>query len=117
MNILEELVEETREFARARGWFAFHTPKNLSMAVVSEAGELAAEFRWLSEEASRRDSLEPERYEAIRLEMADVFIFLLRLGDVLDIDLAAAARDKLALKEGRFARLAPPIETRDLPNI
>ena len=46
-----------------------------------------------------------------------VFIFLLRLGDVLDIDLAAAARDKLALNEGRFARLAPPIETRDLPNI
>lgn len=104
MNILEELVEETREFARARGWFAFHTPKNLSMAVVSE-------------EASHRDSLEPERYEAIRLEMADVFIFLLRLGDVLDIDLAAAARDKLALNEGRFARLVPPIESRDPPNI
>jgi len=80
MTILDELTEETREFARRRDWTAVHTPKNLSMAVASEAGELVAELRWLSDEASRREDLTALQREAIRLEMADVLIFLLRLG-------------------------------------
>ena len=103
MTILDELTEETREFARRRDWTAVHTPKNLSMAVASEAGELVAELRWLSDEASRRENLTAQKREAIRLEMADVLIFLLRLGDVLEVDLAQAARDKLAINETRFA--------------
>ncbi len=102
MNILDDLVGETREFARHRDWFQHHTPKNLAMAIASEAGELASEFRWLTLEESAREALSPEQYEAIRLEMADVFIFLLRLSDVLEVDLSAAVRDKLSLNEERF---------------
>ena len=102
MNILDELVVETREFARHRDWFQHHTPKNLAMAIAGEAGELASEFRWLTIEESSRAELSNEQYTAIRLEMADVFIFLLRLSDVLEVDLAAAVRAKLALNEDRF---------------
>jgi dCTP diphosphatase len=107
MTILDDLVVETREFARARDWFEFHSPKNLAMAIAGEAGELVSEFRWLTIEGSHREHLEPERMDAIRLEMADVFIFLLRLSDVLDVDLAAAAREKLALNHHRFPVVGP----------
>jgi NTP pyrophosphatase (non-canonical NTP hydrolase) len=102
MSILDELVLETREFARHRDWFQHHTPKNLAMAIASEAGELASEFRWLTVEESTREQLTTEQMGAIRFEMADVFIFLLRLSDVLDVDLAAAVRQKLAFNQDRF---------------
>jgi NTP pyrophosphatase (non-canonical NTP hydrolase) len=102
MSILDELVLETREFARHRDWFQHHTPKNLAMAIASEAGELASEFRWLTVEESTRERLTTEQMGAIRFEMADVFIFLLRLSDVLDVDLAAAVREKLAFNQDRF---------------
>lgn len=102
MDILEELTVQTREFAARRDWLDHHAPKNLAMAIAGEAGELAAEFRWLTIEGSRREQLTTAQFADIRLEMADVLIFLLRLGDVLDVDLAAAVRDKLALNEIRF---------------
>jgi dCTP diphosphatase len=102
MSVLDELIVETRDFAHARDWLEFHSPKNLAMAIAGEAGELVAEFRWLTIEGSRREHLEPERFDAVRLEMADVFIFLLRLSDVLEVDLAQAAREKLALNHHRF---------------
>ena len=102
MTILDDVVAETREFARVRDWERFHTAKNLAVAVVSEAGELAAEFRWRSDEESTLAAISPEDLADIRHEMADVFIFLLRLSDVLEIDLAAAAREKLHMNESRF---------------
>jgi NTP pyrophosphatase (non-canonical NTP hydrolase) len=102
MTVLDELVIETREFARRRDWFEYHTPKNLAMAIAGEAGELASEFRWLTIEGSSKDQLSPTQLRDVRLEMADVFIFLLRLSDVLDVDLAASAREKLAINEERF---------------
>ena len=106
MNILDELVVQTREFARHRDWFQHHTPKNLAMAIASEAGELASEFRWLTIEESSREELSADQFNAIRLEMADVFIFLLRLSDVLEVDLAGAVRDKLEMNEDRFPAVA-----------
>ncbi|MBW4029563.1 MAG: nucleotide pyrophosphohydrolase [Acidobacteria bacterium] len=102
MDILEELVEQTRDFASRRDWLAHHAPKNLAMAIAGEAGELASEFRWLTIEGSHREQLTSAQFADIRFEMADVFIFLLRLSDVLDVDLAAAVRDKLAVNEDRF---------------
>ncbi|HEY5302882.1 MAG TPA: nucleotide pyrophosphohydrolase [Acidimicrobiales bacterium] len=108
MSILDELVLETREFARHRDWFQHHTPKNLAMAIAGEAGELASEFRWLTVEESSREELTDAQLTAIRYEMADVFIFMLRLSDVLDVNLAAAVREKLAVNEVRF-----PVETKD----
>ena len=92
MNEFEELAARIREFADARNWHKFHTPKNLSMALAGEAGELVAEFQWMTPEESERSMLTKEQVEAIRLEMADVQIYLIRLADVLDIDLPDAVR-------------------------
>ena len=105
MGELQDLRLETRAFAEVRDWGRFHTPKNLAMAIAGEAGELVAEFRWLTPEESNRDQLTPDHRRAIEFEMADVLIFLLRLGDVLDVDLAEVVRAKLAANEDRF----PPV--------
>jgi dCTP diphosphatase len=97
---LTELQRRVAAFAAARDWDQFHSPKNLAMALSVEASELLEEFQWLTEEQSR--SLDPERRERVRLEMADVLIYLLRLADKLDVDLPRAATDKLALNELKY---------------
>lgn len=96
------LIAEVREFAVSRDWEQFHTPKNLAMAVAGEAGELVAEFQWLKEEESTRSALSAEKFSDIELEVADVAIYLLRLSDVLEIDLAGAIRKKLEINQKRF---------------
>lgn len=93
------------DFADRRDWGGFHTPKNLAMALTGEAGELAAEFQWLEQEEAARVMADPAKAEAVRQEMADVFSYLLRLADVLDVDLEAAVREKVAINETRF----PPL--------
>ena len=101
-NLLEELTEEIRAFAQARDWEQYHTPKNLTMALAGEAGELVAELQWLTPAEASPDVLTSEKREALMLEMADVQIYLLRLADVLGIDMADAVRKKLAINETRF---------------
>jgi dCTP diphosphatase len=101
-NIIKELTDEVRSFADARDWHKFHTPKNLAMALAGEVGELLSEFQWLTPEESATDSLTAEQKKAIELEIADVQIYLLRLADVLDIDIAAVVREKIQINEGRF---------------
>jgi NTP pyrophosphatase (non-canonical NTP hydrolase) len=91
---LEELRVRLREFAAERDWDPFHSPKNLAMALSAETGELLEIFQWLTEAQSR--SLSPEAQAAASEEIADVLLYLVRLGDQLGIDLAAAARRKLA---------------------
>lgn len=95
-----ELILRLREFASARDWDRFHSPKNLVMALSGEAGELLEHFQWLSEEQSR--SLTPDQRQAVALEMADIFLYLLRLSDKLGVDLVAAARQKIELNERRY---------------
>ena len=102
MSEIDTLKAEIRAFADARDWEQFHTPKNLSMAVAGEAGELVAEFQWLTAEASGRSALSPEKLSDIELEIADVAIYLIRLADVLDVDVASVVRKKLAINESRF---------------
>ena len=97
-----DLTAQIRAFADARNWEKFHTPKNLSMAVAGEAGELVAEFQWLTAEESTLASLTPEQLQAIKLEIADVQIYLLRLADVLNLDIPAAVIEKMAINERRF---------------
>ncbi|MEV2275324.1 nucleotide pyrophosphohydrolase [Nocardiopsis sp. NPDC049922] len=96
---LQELLER---FADARDWGPYHTPKNLAMALSGEAGELVAEFQWLTAEESERVMADPDKATAVRQEMADVFCYLLRLADVLGVDLDAAVREKVAINEHRF---------------
>lgn len=102
MNEFELLSDEIRKFAQARDWEQFHTSKNLAMAVAGEAGELSAEFQWLTLDQSERTSLLPEKLRSIGLEIADVQIYLLRLADVLSIDIPEYVREKLAINESRF---------------
>jgi NTP pyrophosphatase (non-canonical NTP hydrolase) len=111
---LEDLAVRLREFARVRDWEQFHTPKNLAMALAGEVGELVAEFQWLTADESR--SPDPDALARMRTEMGDVLLYLVRLADVLGVDLVAAARDKLDDNERRYdaelyrgsARKAPP---------
>jgi len=100
VNDLEQLRQRLREFARARDWEQFHSPKNLSMALIVEAAELVEHFQWLTEAESAR--LDPKTFEAVEQEIADVFIYLVRLSDLLGIDLLDAAERKIALNERKY---------------
>ena len=99
---IDTLIAEIREFAVSRDWEQFHTPKNLAMAIAGEAGELVAEFQWLKDEESIRKALSEKKFSDIELEVADVAIYLLRLSDVLGIDLAEVIRKKLEINQTRF---------------
>ena len=104
MSVLDELQDETRLFAEQRNWFQFHNPKNLAMAIAGEAGELVSEFQWLTPSEAGPSALTAIQRTAIEGEMADVFIYLVRLSDVLGVDLGVIARQKLARNEVRFPR-------------
>ena len=114
---LDDLVVRLREFAAARSWEQFHTPKNLAMALASEVGELVAELQWLTPSEAERVMADPEAAGRMRSELGDVTIYLVRLADVLGVDLVEAARGKLEESERRYdvetyrgsARKAPPL--------
>jgi dCTP diphosphatase len=82
-------------FAAARNWDRYHSPKNLAMALSGEVGELSEIFQWLSEDASRSVAVTPETATAVRDELADVMIYLVRLANVLGVDLNDAVTQKL----------------------
>ncbi len=90
-----------RSFADSRDWDKYHTPRNLAIAVFSEAGELANEFRWT----------ETPHVARVADELADVFIFTCMLADRMDINLAQVARDKVAKNAGKY----PPVTDSALP--
>jgi NTP pyrophosphatase (non-canonical NTP hydrolase) len=100
IDSLDALRLRVREFAAARAWDRYHTPKNLAMALSVEAAELVEPFQWLTPEES--GSLDPDKLEAVRQEIADVLIYLTRLADVLEIDPLQAAADKLELNARRY---------------
>lgn len=97
---LTSLTQRLRAFAAERDWDQYHTPKNLAMALTGEAGELAAEFQWLTEAQSR--DLEPKRRARVQEEAGDVLLYLLRLADKLDFDLVEAAHRKIDLNAQRY---------------
>jgi len=104
MTDFQELTERLRRFAAERDWEQFHDPKNLAMAVASEAGELLAELRWLTTAQAQPQVLSSEQRQAISYEMADVLIFLIRMADVLEIDLPSTTIEKININESRFKR-------------
>jgi NTP pyrophosphatase (non-canonical NTP hydrolase) len=97
---LVELRDALRRFARERDWDRFHAPKSLAAALVVEAGELLEPFQWLTDAQS--DALPPATHAEVRLEMADVLLYLVRLADRLGVDLAQAAREKMALNALKY---------------
>ena len=103
MSEITELQAKISDFADRRKWGVFHTPKNLAMAITGEAGELAAEFQWLTPEDAQE--LDSKKLEAVKMEIADVAIYLLRLCDVLKIDMNSAIQTKLMINEKRFPEI------------
>ena len=99
-DCLDDLNSELLAFARERDWEQFHSPKNLSMALAGEAGELLEHFQWLSEEASTQ--LGAEKKDQVALELADILIYLIRLSERLDVDLIDAAYRKMAINQARY---------------
>ena len=100
MYSLDDLRNQLREFARVRDWEQFHSPKNLAMAMIVEAAELTEHFQWLTEAQSQ--ALDPEKREQVAQELADVFLYLVRLADRLDIDLMDAAQRKLVINAHKY---------------
>lgn len=99
---LAQLTELIRRFSAERGWQRFHDPKSLILALVGEVGELAELFQWMDAADAREVFAQPNRKQRAAEEMSDVLIYLLTLADVLGVDLAAAAIDKLAAAEARY---------------
>jgi len=102
MAAVQDLIEELREFVRERDWAQFHDPKNLSMAVASEAGELLALFRWVAGPDADARAQDPAHRDKILHELADVAIALLLLADRIGADLPAAIRAKLAINRANY---------------
>ncbi|MGB4359802.1 MAG: nucleotide pyrophosphohydrolase [Rhodoferax sp.] len=92
---LPALQQTLRDFAAARHWQPFHTPKNLSTALLVEAAELAEIFQWMSAEESQAAPLDPATKEQIADEVADVLLYLLQLADQCAIDIPTAVANKL----------------------
>jgi dCTP diphosphatase len=97
---LDMVRDALRRFAAERDWDQFHSPKNLSMALSVQSAELMEHFQWLTVAESER--LPPEKRDHVRLKMADVLLYLVRLADKLDIDLVAATQEKLALNARKY---------------
>lgn len=100
MSELAELIERVNGFAAERDWDQFHSPKNLSMALIAEAAELVEHFQWLTEKQSFE--LPEDKLEEVRLELADIFIYLLRMSEKLGVDLVQAAHRKIVLNEQKY---------------
>lgn len=99
---VQGLAQALAEFARERDWDQFHSPKNLVMALTGEVGELSEVFQWMTEEASTGAATDPKTAQAVRDEMADVLLYLVRLADVLGVDLNAAVQAKLRTNATKY---------------
>ena len=97
---MKELSEKIRAFARDRDWEQFHSPKNLAMALSVEVAEVVEHFQWLTQDESF--NLADEKRQAVGEELADIFVYLVRLADQLDIDLSEAVDRKIALNEVKY---------------
>lgn len=102
MAEFEALRDRMRQFTKDRDWGRFHDPKSLILALVGEVGELAELFQWLPAPDARRLAQHEPLKTRIGEEISDVLLYLVRLADILNIDLAAAAHAKLDDSERRF---------------
>jgi NTP pyrophosphatase (non-canonical NTP hydrolase) len=90
---MKELIQKLRDFAMARDWGQFHSPKNLSMALSVEVAELLEHFQWLTQKESKE--LNPEKLNMVKEEIGDIMIYLVMLADKFDIDPIEAAKEKI----------------------
>ena len=96
----DALQQRLKKFAVDRNWEQFHSPKNIAMAISGEAGELIEHFQWLTEQQSY--DLDADKKQEVALEMADIFIYLFRLAERLDINLIDKVYEKVEINEKRY---------------
>ncbi|BBP57086.1 nucleotide pyrophosphohydrolase [Pseudomonas sp. St316] len=96
------LEASLQRFADDRDWQQFHSPKNLLLALTGEVGELCEVFQWMSEADSVAAAKHPSTAQAVKDELADVFMYLVRLSSVLGVDLNEAVTSKLALNDQKY---------------
>ena len=96
------MLKLQRAFVNERKWKKFHTPRNLSMALAGEAAELMEIFQWLSEAESKRVMKSPDKAKAVSHELADVFYYLLRLADILGVNLEEAFWEKMRHNSAKY---------------
>lgn len=99
---INKLLELQRTFVKERDWDVFHTPKNLSMALAGEAGELVEIFQWLTPEESFEVMKSPSKAIQIYHELADILYYTLRIADRLNIDLEKAMIEKMKQNAKRY---------------
>lgn len=97
---IDQLRARVNQFVEARDWAQFHSPKNLAMAMIVEAGEVVEHFQWMTEEGSR--NLDADKKEQVGQELSDTLVYLLRIAEVCDIDLLEAANKKIALNAKKY---------------
>lgn len=97
---VQQLMLALREFAKDRDWEQFHSPKNLSMALSVEASELLEHFQWMNDQASY--ALGDAKHQMVSYEVADIFIYLLRICDQLNIDLIDVTKQKMTINNERY---------------
>ena len=100
INSLESLRDRLREFAGERDWDQYHTPKNLSMALIGEAAELIEHFQWVAGDTSHL--LTDKARRSVEEELADILIYLVRISDKLDIDLYEAVERKIVINAKKY---------------
>lgn len=97
-----ELRQRVLAFVKERDWEQFHSPKNLSMALAAESGELMEHFLWSGSQASIEVARDPKKRPAIEAELADVVIYALEFANICGIDLAAAIGTKMAANAQKY---------------
>ena len=102
MSELEDLQARFREFSRERDWEQFHDPRSLILALVGEVGELAELFQWPGSQIEEASDIKSELNQRAAEEISDIFLYLIRLADVLNIDPLGSAHEKLKAAEKRF---------------
>lgn len=100
MDAFQELGKKVRRFAEERDWNQFHSPKNLSMALAVECAELMEHFQWLTEKQSRK--LVRRKLREVEMELADIQIYLIRLSQMLDVNLTDAGNRKLLRNAAKY---------------
>jgi len=99
---IDGAAQALRQFAEERDWQQFHSPKNLVMALSGEVGELTEIFQWMTEADSHAAASSPKTAKAVRDELADVALYLIRLADALGVDLNEAVANKLASNAAKY---------------
>lgn len=98
----EKLKCIVQQFVDERDWQKYHNPKNLAMSISIESAELMEIFQWLTMEESISLKDNKAKFEKIKEEIADIIIYCISLGSILDIDLSKAILEKIEKNKSKY---------------